>query len=175
MPAPAAATIARHAARNGVDGRCRVVEANAGEDGTVRTCKVQIIWQGGASTRLQMPVPASGQHGHATSQDTLDLIRRPAAERLTEEFRRGSCHAGRYETSLVLADAPDQVDRRSMSELPSVPVDMPAEIAAGARDFPAMGMTSAYCGAPAEATPEEGEQTFQILSDMLVELVRQRA
>jgi DNA invertase Pin-like site-specific DNA recombinase len=54
------------------------VEANAGEDGTVRTCKVQIIWQGGASTRLQMPVPASGQHGHATSEDTLDLIRRLA-------------------------------------------------------------------------------------------------
>ena len=54
------------------------VEANAGEDGTARTCKVQIIWQGGASTRLQMPVPASGQHGHATSEDTLDLIRRLA-------------------------------------------------------------------------------------------------
>jgi len=54
------------------------VEANAGEDGTVRTCKVQIIWQGGASTRLQIPVPASGQHGHATSEDTLDLIRRLA-------------------------------------------------------------------------------------------------
>lgn len=29
ISAPAAATIARHAARNGVDGRCRVVEANA--------------------------------------------------------------------------------------------------------------------------------------------------
>jgi len=55
-----------------------IVEASAGEDGTVRTCKVQIIWQGGASTRLQMPVPASGQHGHATSEDTLDLIRRLA-------------------------------------------------------------------------------------------------
>ena len=40
---------------------------------------MQIIWQGGASTRLQMPVPASGHHGRATSEDTLDLIRRLAS------------------------------------------------------------------------------------------------
>jgi creatinine amidohydrolase len=105
----------------------------------------------------------------------LDLVRRRAAERLTEEFRSGSCHAGRYETSLILADAPELVDRRRMSELPAVPVDMPAAIAAGARDFPSMGMTDAYCGAPAEASAEEGAQTFQILSDLLVELVLQHA
>ncbi len=105
----------------------------------------------------------------------LDLIRRGAAERLTEEFRRGSCHAGRYETSLVLADAPELVDAPRMGELPAVPVDMPAEIAAGARDFSSMGMTDAYCGAPAEATAEEGVQTFQALTDMLLELIRQQA
>ena len=40
----------------------------------------------------------------------LDLVRRRNAQRLTDEFRRGSCHAGRYETSLVLADAPQLVD-----------------------------------------------------------------
>jgi creatinine amidohydrolase len=104
----------------------------------------------------------------------LDLLRRRAAERLTEEFRTGSCHAGRYETSLVLADAPELVDRPRMSELPANPVDMPAAMAAGARDFPSMGMTDAYCGAPAEATPEEGSQTFDTLTDMLVELVLQQ-
>ena len=38
-----------------------------------------IIWQGGASTRLQMPMPASGKHGRVTSEDTLDLIRRLAS------------------------------------------------------------------------------------------------
>jgi creatinine amidohydrolase len=38
-----------------------------------------------------------------------------------------------------------------------------------------MGMTDAYCGAPAEATPEEGSQTFDTLTDMLVELVLQQA
>ena len=32
-----------------------------------------------------------------------DLTRRRLAERLTEEFRSGACHAGRYEGSIVLA------------------------------------------------------------------------
>src|SRR5690606_7499435 len=37
----------------------------------------------------------------------LDLTRRRVAERLTEEFRTGACHAGRFEGSVVLAEAPD--------------------------------------------------------------------
>jgi creatinine amidohydrolase len=105
----------------------------------------------------------------------LDLVRRRAAERLTEEFRRGSCHAGRYETSLVLADAPELVDRARMRELPAVEVDMPAAMASGLNDFPSMGMTEAYCGAPAEATAQEGVVTFETLTDMLVELILQQA
>ena len=54
------------------------VQDNGGDD-TARTCQVQITWQGGASTRLQMPVPASGHHCRVTSEDTLDLIRRLAS------------------------------------------------------------------------------------------------
>jgi creatinine amidohydrolase len=104
----------------------------------------------------------------------LDLVRRRNAQRLTEEFRRGSCHAGRYETSLVLADAPELVDPE-MASLPSNEVDMPAAMAAGRTDFVAMGMDRAYCGAPAEASAEEGRETFQTLTDMLVELVEAQA
>jgi creatinine amidohydrolase len=103
----------------------------------------------------------------------LDLVRRANAERLTDEFRRGSAHAGRYETSLVLADAPELVDRQEMERLPALEVDMPAAIAAGRTDFLAMGMEQAYCGAPAEASAEEGRDTFETLTDMLVELVRE--
>ena len=102
----------------------------------------------------------------------LDLVRRGNAQRLTDEFRRGSCHAGRYETSLVLADAPALVDRDAMAALPPVAVDMPAAIAAGRTDFVAMGMTDAYCGAPAEASAEEGRARFETLTDLLVELVQ---
>ncbi|MBF6619293.1 MAG: creatininase family protein [Patulibacter sp.] len=105
----------------------------------------------------------------------LDLVRRVNAERLTDEFRRGSCHAGRYETSLVLADRPGLIDEASRKRLRSVEVDMPAELAAGRTDFVAMGMDDAYCGAPAEATAAEGRATFEILTDMLVRLVREEA
>jgi creatinine amidohydrolase len=104
----------------------------------------------------------------------LDLVRRRNAQRLTDEFRRGSCHAGRYETSLVLADAPELVDP-IVSELPANEVDMPAAMAEGRTDFVAMGMDRAYCGAPAEATADEGRQTFDTLTDMLVELVEAQA
>ena len=101
-------------------------------------------------------------------------MRRRNAQRLTDEFRRGSCHAGRYETSLVLADAPQLVDPQA-TELPAHEVDMPAAMAAGRTDFVAMGMDRAYCGAPAEATAEEGRATFETLTHMLVELVREQA
>ena len=104
----------------------------------------------------------------------LDLVRRRNAQRLTDEFRRGSCHAGRYETSLVLADAPQLVDSE-VTSLPSNEVDMPAAMAAGRTDFVAMGMDRAYCGAPAEATAEEGRATFETLTDMLVDLVEAQA
>jgi creatinine amidohydrolase len=105
----------------------------------------------------------------------LDLTRRASAERLTEEFRSGSCHAGRYETSLVLADRPELVDHERMSTLQAKMVDMPAAMAAGRTDFLALGMEQAYCGAPAEATAEEGRQTFETLTEMLVELIREVA
>lgn len=109
---------------------------------------------------------------HGVTIGHLDLLRRHNAARLTEEFRSGSCHAGRYETSLVLAERPDLVDIERMGTLPAVPVDMPAAMARGEREFTAMGMTEAYCGAPAEATAAEGAATFDTLATMLVETIR---
>lgn len=102
----------------------------------------------------------------------LDLVRRAHAARLTDEFRAGECHAGQYETSLVLADRPELVDQGRLPTLPRVRVDMPAAIAEGRRDFVAMGMADGYCGSPAEATAQEGETTLATLTDMLVEVVR---
>jgi creatinine amidohydrolase len=105
----------------------------------------------------------------------LDVTRRANAERLTDEFRSGAGHAGRYETSLVLADRPELVDRERMRTLEAKMIDMPAAIRYGKTSFFAMGMDQAYAGAPAEATAEEGEQTFAALADMLVELIREVA
>jgi creatinine amidohydrolase len=103
----------------------------------------------------------------------VDLTRKDRAARLTEEFRRAECHAGRYETSLVLADRPELVDEDVMRSLPYVPVDMASGIAAGAKDFGALGMDRAYCGSPAESTAGEGEESFAVLAEMLVESVRE--
>jgi creatinine amidohydrolase len=102
----------------------------------------------------------------------LDLTRKERAIRLTDEFRRGECHAGRYETSLVLADHPELVDDAAMAKLPYVPVNLAAVIADGKKEFVEMGLTQAYCGAPAEATAEEGEEIFETLTGMLVDQMR---
>ena len=111
----------------------------------------------------------------STGLPLLDLTRRRFAERLTEEFRAGSCHAGRYETSLVLAERPELIHADRMTALEERHVDMPAAIRAGRTDFVAMGMEQAYCGAPAEASAEEGSETFETLATMLVELIREVA
>ena len=105
----------------------------------------------------------------------LDVTRRASAERLTDEFRAGAGHAGRYETSLVLADRPELVDQERMRTLEAKMIDMPAAIRSGKTSFVAMGMDQAYAGAPAEATAEEGEHTFEALAEMLVELIREVA
>jgi creatinine amidohydrolase len=112
---------------------------------------------------------AAGEAGVAY----LDLLRRANVARLTEEFRSGSCHAGQYETSLVLADRPELVDADVLPELPPVIVDLPAAMSAGATDFQQLGMVSAYCGTPAGATADEGRSTFDTLTDLLVELIRE--
>jgi creatinine amidohydrolase len=102
----------------------------------------------------------------------LDLTRKERAQRLTEEFRLGECHAGRYETSLVLAQEPELVDREAMVKLEYVPVSLPKVIAAGMKDFRDMGLEQAYCGSPAEATAEEGEEIYATLAELTIELLR---
>jgi creatinine amidohydrolase len=103
----------------------------------------------------------------------FDVTRRHVAERLTDEFRAGAGHAGRYETSLVLAEQPELVNRERMRTLEAKMVDMPAAIRSGQTSFVAMGMDQAYVGAPSEATAEEGERTFEVLAETLCDLIRE--
>ncbi|MFC4859156.1 creatininase family protein [Actinophytocola glycyrrhizae] len=105
----------------------------------------------------------------------LDLVRRHNAARLTDEFRSGACHAGRYETSLVLADRPGLVDTATAATLPALPVNMATAMAQGKADFVAMGMDRAYCGDPTQASVAEGQSTFDTLTDLLVETIREVA
>jgi creatinine amidohydrolase len=84
---------------------------------------------------------------------------------LSAEFKRGNCHAGRYETSLVLAA--DAEVRPSAARLPALDVSLSDGIRAGKTTFAAMGLDHAYTGAPAEATAAEGEELYERLSDMI--------
>ena len=100
-----------------------------------------------------------------------DKRRRRWAATLTEEFRRGDCHAGRYETSLVLAARPELVREEVRAALERVPISIAEQIRAGAATFHEAGGTEAYFGSPAEASREEGEASYEALSDMLVTAV----
>ncbi|MFL5818743.1 MAG: creatininase family protein [Conexibacter sp.] len=102
----------------------------------------------------------------------LDLTRRRRAERLTAEVREGGSHAGRYETSLMLADRPELVERSLLPSLPPAPVNLAAALAEGRTDFVAMGLSQAYNGTPAEATAAEGADSFETLTELLVAQVR---
>jgi creatinine amidohydrolase len=100
-----------------------------------------------------------------------DKTRRKHAQRLTAEFQSGSCHAGQYETSLVLAIRPELVDMDRAHALAAHIVPLHERIAAGARDFVDCGLDQAYCGDPAHATAAEGEQSLAVLVAMVVESV----
>ena len=100
-----------------------------------------------------------------------DKTRRRNAQRLTEEFQSGSCHAGQYETSLILAIRPDLVDTATAKGLPPHIVPLHERIAAGAQGFADCGLDRAYCGTPADATAEEGERSLATLAQMTVEAV----
>ena len=94
-----------------------------------------------------------------------DHRRAPTGPLLGHEFMHGGSHAGRYETSLMLAAAPQLVDVVAMKALPTLEVDLPGVIKGGAKNFLECGGPDAYFGAPADATAEEGERLFAVITD----------
>lgn len=89
------------------------------------------------------------------------------ARTLSAEFKSGACHAGRYETSIVLAADPALVDDRARADLPAVPISLSDQLRAGVGTFAAMGMDRAYAGDPAAATAAEGEHLLDALAEMI--------
>ncbi|WP_106093002.1 creatininase family protein [Enhygromyxa salina] len=100
-----------------------------------------------------------------------DKTRRRFAARLTEEFQSGSCHAGQYETSLVLAVDPSLVRVAVAQRLPKHHVALHEHIARGAASFAECGLDQAYCGDPAEASAAEGHATYDALASIVVDTV----
>lgn len=101
-----------------------------------------------------------------------DPTERRFARTLTEEFKRGACHAGSYETSLVLAERPELV-REARAALPPRPIDLAAAMKAGVATFIEAGADQAYFGDPAAATVEEGEWIYARLVDMVLAVIRE--
>jgi creatinine amidohydrolase len=99
-----------------------------------------------------------------------DKTKKPWASLLTPEFKQGACHAGCYETSLILA-VREELVRSERSNLKPNPVNLAILMKQGVNSFKDAGAPEAYFGDPAAATSEEGEQTYQILTRMVVETV----
>jgi creatinine amidohydrolase len=95
-----------------------------------------------------------------------DFTRRAHAQRIGGEFATGACHAGEFETSMLLAVAPRVVDA-SYRKLPALEVDLARAIRDGKRSFRELGLDQGYCGHPATATAEEGERLLKALADIV--------
>ncbi len=100
-----------------------------------------------------------------------DFTRRALAQTLTQEFISGACHAGQFETSLVLAERPDLVDRAAALGLAENPSSLTDAFTRGAKTFAEAGGPQAYFGAPAAASAEEGEASFAIMSRALADAI----
>jgi creatinine amidohydrolase len=101
-----------------------------------------------------------------------NLVIKPWALRLSDEFKSGACHAGQFETSIVLAERPDLVREATMAALPPNPASLSRAIREGKMEFEEAGGPQAYFGYPAQATAEEGRATIEALGAILDEAVQ---
>jgi creatinine amidohydrolase len=101
-----------------------------------------------------------------------NLTTRPLALRLGDEFKSGACHAGQFETSVVMAERPELVRDATRSGLPPNPASLSRAIREGKRSFEEAGGGRAYFGFPAQATAEEGRATVEVLGAILDEAVQ---
>jgi len=102
-----------------------------------------------------------------------DPLRRKHAAAIGGEFATGDCHAGDYETSIVLAVDPNRVRADLLAALPARQIGLVAGIQAGARSFAELGADAAYCGDPAAASAEKGREFLARLADVVVATCRE--
>ncbi|HYU09849.1 MAG TPA: creatininase family protein [Gemmatimonadales bacterium] len=102
-----------------------------------------------------------------------DLTRRPwgGGLRLGDEFKSGACHAGRFESSIVMSAQPELVRDSIRRALAPNPSSISQAIKLGKRTFEAAGGPRAYFGDPAAASAEEGARLVDALGSILEEAV----
>jgi creatinine amidohydrolase len=101
-----------------------------------------------------------------------NIAKNPWALRLGDEFRSGACHAGRFESSIVMAEQPLRVLDPVRRSLPSNPISLSQAIREGKSSFTEAGGPRAYFGAPADATRDEGYHLIEVLGEIVEEAVR---
>jgi creatinine amidohydrolase len=94
-----------------------------------------------------------------------DITKKRWAELLGDAYRQGD-HGGAFETSLMMAAAPQMVRERERISLPPTEGLM-AAIKKGAKTFLEAGGEDAYFGDPTAASAEEGESLFEALVEAL--------
>lgn len=109
---------------------------------------------------------------HGVAVVFADQLEKRWARTLTDEFKRGACHAGSYETSLVLAARPELVRDDVRRQLMVKPIDLARAMREGKRTFVEAGAPEAYFGDPAAASVEEGNDLYARLVAMVVEEAR---
>ncbi|HEX6835797.1 MAG TPA: creatininase family protein [Polyangia bacterium] len=112
------------------------------------------------------------QARHGVAVVFADQLEKRWARTLTDEFKRGACHAGSYETSLVLAARPELVRDDVRRQLMVKPIDLARAMREGKRTFIEAGAPEAYFGDPAAATVEEGNDIYARLVAMIVDEVK---
>jgi len=100
-----------------------------------------------------------------------DLTRKPWGARLGDEFRSGACHAGQFETSIVMRERAAAVREEIRQSLVPIPQSLSQAIKAGKRTFTDAGGPRAYFGDPAAASAAEGSQLIDALGSILAEAV----
>jgi creatinine amidohydrolase len=101
-----------------------------------------------------------------------DVTRKPHALRLGDEFKSGACHAGSYETSLVLAAQPSLVHQEIAAQLEPNPISLAKAIKDGKKTFLEAGGPRAYFGYPADATEAEGDLLYDAMADIFASAAR---
>lgn len=102
-----------------------------------------------------------------------DNTRRRWAATLGEEFQSGDCHAGRYESSIVMAADPEGVREDRRTALEPLEIGLIEKMKGGAKTFVQAGAEEAYCGDPGAASAAEGEDLIDQLATMIVESARE--
>jgi len=94
-----------------------------------------------------------------------DLTKKRWADKMGEAFLAGD-HAGAWETSLVMAAAPEKVRDHERRNLPPMDGLLPA-LKKGAKTFKEAGGEDAYFGDPTAATAEDGETYYEALGQVV--------